>query len=333
MKARRGARTARHHLIATLILRRTLVAVPVLVLGSMAAFWLASLSPFDPLVAYLGPRFEHATPDQRAALVAALGLDDSWWGIWTRWAAGVVRGDLGVSVTAHRPVSVVLAERLPWTMLLGSVALVVAVVASLGLGVRAAMRPGGLLDRALTGGAHLVQGVPPFVLALLAVAVFAMQWRLLPVGGVADGGADPTWGSILRHLVLPAGVLALTLMPWFYLNLRTSLLQELTEDHVRAARAWGVPTGKIVAGHALPAALLPFVTVLGARIPEVVTGALLVESIFGWPGIASATVEAAVALDFPLLAAVTVLTCAVVLAGSLLADVLYLLLDPRVTHV
>lgn len=297
----------------------------------MVVFWLASIAPFNPLAAYLGAKFERVSIEQRAALAEELGINDAWIAIWGRWVRDVVlHWDWGYSRSMSRPVAEVLSERLPWTLMLAGVGIALGVGISLVLGVSAARRPGSTIDRFATGLAHLVQGIPPFVIALGAVAVFSLALGWLPVAGVSRGGADPTWGSIAIHIVLPATVLGLSQVPWLLLNIRTSVITALTEDHVTAARARGLPDRTTVWRHALPAALLPFVTVIGARLPELVTGAVLVETVFAWPGLAAATVDAAVSGDFPLLAAVTVLTCLMVLIGSLLADALYVLVDPRV---
>ncbi|MFV0535360.1 MAG: ABC transporter permease [Cumulibacter sp.] len=312
---------------------RALIAIPITAAVSMIVFWLASIAPFDPLAAYLGPRFERASLEERAALAEQLGIDDSWITIWGRWARDVVlHGDWGYSRSMARPVADVLGERLPWTLLLGAVGITIAVGLSLVLGVAAARRPGSLIDRCATALAHIVQGLPPFVIALGAIVVFSLTLRWLPVAGVSRGGADPTWGSIATHIVLPAAVLGLSQVPWLLLNIRTSVLTALTEDHVTAARARGLPDSTTIWRHALPGALLPFVTLIGARLPELVTGAVVVETVFAWPGLASATVDAAVEGDFPLLAAVTVLTSLMVMIGSLIADAVYVLVDPRVDN-
>lgn len=317
-----------------LIAVRLSVLVPVVTGVSLVTFWLASIAPFDPLVSYLGSRFERTSLEQRGILAEQLGLNESWLSIWWNWVRDVVTGwDWGYSRSLARPVADVLSDRLPWTLMLAGTALLLAIVLSLVLGVRSAQRPGSLLDRLATGLAYALQGTPPFVVALVAIGVFSLMLGWLPVAGVAEGGADPTWGSILTHLVLPASVLALSQVPWMMLNVRTSVLSALHADHVMSARARGLSDSTVVWRHALPGALLPFVTVIGARLPELVTGALLVETVFSWPGLASATVDAAVDGDFPLLAAVTVLTSAAVLIGSMLADAVYLVVDPRVTDV
>ena len=330
-KAPRHTTRSRWRKAARLARWRILLALPITALVSMVVFYLASIAPFNPLAAYLGPRFERASIQERAALAEQLGIDDSWIAIWARWARDVVlHWDWGFSRSMARPVADVLAERLPWTLILAGAGIILGIAISLVLGVAAARRPGSLTDRFATGLAHLVQGVPPFVIALGAIAVFSLALGWLPVAGVSRGGENPTWGSIVIHLILPATVLGLSQVPWMLLNVRTSVLTALTEDHVTAARARGLPERTVVWRHALPGALLPFVTVIGARLPELVTGAVLVETVFAWPGLAAATVDAAVTGDFPLLAAVTVLTCLMVLIGSLVADALYVLVDPRV---
>lgn len=316
-----------------LVRARLLLAAPITAVVSLLTFWLASLSPFDPLAAYLGSRFEATSGEQRRILADQLGLDDSWLALWGRWARDVLlHWDWGQSRSMARPVSDVLADRLPYTLLLAGTGLVIAVVLSLLLGVRAAWRPGSWTDRLATGLAYSLQGIPPFVVGLVAISVFSISMGM-PAGGVSRAGADPTAGSIALHLVLPATVLGLSQVPWLLLNIRSSVIAALGEDHVTAARSRGLPDRTVVWKHALPAALLPFVTVIGVRLPELVSGALLVETVFAWPGLASATVGAAVDGDFPLLAAVTTVTCLAVLVGSALADAVYLLVDPRIDDV
>lgn len=316
--------------VATLVAWRLGVAVPVIALVAVGVFLLAAASPFDPVYQYFGAGIFSASSADVANARAQLGLDDSVWLQLGRWAGGLLSGELGQSLTFRQPVATVVAQRLPWTLLLVTVGLAVSVVLSLVAGVLAAWRQGGWLDRAVTAVGHTLEGLPPFVLALGAIAVFAVAWPVLPVAGLTDAGAAPTAGQVARHLVLPAVVLGISQTPWLVLHVRSSLLGALDEDHVTGARARGLPERVVVLRHALPTALLPFVTVLGNRLPELVTGAVLVETVFSWPGIAAAVVTAALSVDFPLLAALTLLTTTAVLVGALLADVAVLLLDPRV---
>ena len=323
-------RAARLGQMAGLAGRRALVALPVVVLVSMGVFALAAVSPFDPLAAYLGDQYERATPAQRAELTRALGLDQGWWAAWTTWVGGLLHGDLGQSRVFGQPVAQVVAERLPWTLLPSGVALAVATVVGVGLGLAAGLRPASLLGRSFTATAVALQSVPPFVLALTAIAGLSLGLHWFPTGGATVPGQPVTLASLARHLALPALVLALSQLPWIVLALRASVTSALGSDAVRGAVARGLPWRTVVRGHVLPVSLAPLVTLLGARLPELIVGAVLVEEVFAWPGLAAALVAAAQQLDFALLALLTVVTTAAVLLGSLLADVAYLALDPRV---
>ncbi|MEU6699082.1 ABC transporter permease [Pseudonocardia sp. NPDC046786] len=316
--------------VARLVGLRVLLGVPTVLVVAVGVFLLAAASPFRPVYQYFGVGIFSASDADIAAAERALGLDGGVWVQLGRWLGGLLSGDLGQSLSMRQPVAQVIAERLPWTLLLVTCALLVSLVLALVAGTVAAWRQGGWFDRAATAVGHTLEGLPPFVLALGAIAVFAVAWPVLPVAGLTDAGAAPTVDQVSRHLVLPALVLGVSQTPWLVLHVRASLISSLDDDHVTGARARGLPEPVVVLRHALPTALLPFVTVLGNRLPELVTGAVLVETVFSWPGIAAAVVTAALAVDFPLLAALTLLSAVAVLAGSLLADLTVLLLDPRV---
>ncbi len=313
--------------------RRLLAAVPLLGAVTFGVFALAAASPFDPARAYAGSAGLGARQDVLDQLRENLGADRPLLAHWWEWLSAALTGDLGDSVSLRQPVSQVIGERIGWSVLLCGVAFVLAVVVGTTLGVLAARRRGGLLDRVVTSLAYALEAAPPFWLGLLAIWFFAIRLGALPAGGLTDTGADVvTAGQVASHLVLPAGVLAVTQLPWFVLYVRQGVGDALAEDPVRGARARGLSERTVLLGHALRSGLLPVLTLIGSRVPELITGALLVETVFSWPGIASATVEAATKVDFPLLAALTVLATAAVLLGNLLSDLLYGLADPRVAH-
>lgn len=316
--------------ISRLVLRRLAFAVPVLVIVALGVFLLASASPFDPIDQYFGVRLFTASAADVARVRTELGLDRPVLEQFWQWFGGVLTGDLGISRSLRQPVAQVVAERLPWTALLAATGLVLAVLFALVGGTIAAWRQGGAVDRLITAVGHALEGVPPFVLALLSIAVFSLGLGWLPVAGLTDAGEDVSFWQVAEHLALPALVLGVSQTPWLVLHVRQSMLGSLAEDHVTGARARGLAERVVVLRHALPTALLPFVTLIGARIPELVTGTVLVEEVFSWPGLAGAVVTAATAVDYPLLAMVTLVATAAVLLGSLLADVAAILLDPRV---
>ncbi|MEU3509081.1 ABC transporter permease [Streptomyces longwoodensis] len=318
--------------MARLAGRRLLFAAPILLVVTFGVFAIAAASPFDPVKAYAGTAALGADAETLARLRENLGVDQPFTARWWHWVTAAVTGDLGHSSVMRQPVAQVIGERLAWSTLLCAVAFVVAVLAGTVLGVLAARRPGSPLDRAVTSLAYSLEAAPVFWLALLVVWLFALRLGVLPAGGLTDTASERvTAAQVARHLVLPAGVLAVSQLPWFTLYVRQGVGDALAEDPVRGARARGLSERKVLLGHALRSGLLPVLTLVGSRVPELITGALLVESVFSWPGIAAATVQAATAVDFPLLAALTTLATAAVLAGNLLADLLYGLFDPRVT--
>ncbi len=325
----RGSSLLARGTVARTVLGR-LALLPVLLAGvTLLMFVLADAAPFDPVLALLGERaltMDGPTLEAMRARYEEVGpvrqwLD--WWGM-------VLQGDLGASTSQRAPVATVLAERLPWTLGLMAAALALAVAGGLALGARLGTRPGTVLDRVAGAGLLALQSAPPFWLALVAVWVAAVRWGLFPTGGATTPGAGGGAPDVLHHAVLPVLVLALSQVPWFALVVRDATREALAGPAVRAAWARGVGEHRLLTAHAVRPALLPLVTVVGARVPELVTGAVLVETVFAWPGIAAATVSSALRLDFALLAALTALTTVLVVLGNLAADVTYRLVDPRI---
>ncbi|MDI3387869.1 ABC transporter permease [Streptomyces sp. B-S-A8] len=317
--------------MARMTARRALFAVPVLLAVTFGVFAVAAASPFDPVKAYAGTAGLTASQENLDQLRANLGVDQPLVTRWWEWLTHAVTGDLGDSAVLRQPVAQVLVERVGWSVLLATVAFAVAVLLGTALGLLAARRQGGWFDRGITSLAYTLEAAPPFWLGLLAMWLFALKLGVLPAGGLTDtGSATVTFDQVASHLVLPAAVLALSQLPWFVLYVRQGVADALEEDPVRGARARGLAARTVLLGHALRSGLLPVLTLIGSRVPELITGALLVETVFSWPGIAAATVQAATSVDFPLLAALTVLATIAVLLGNLLSDLLYGLADPRV---
>ncbi|MGX1885854.1 ABC transporter permease [Streptomyces sp. NPDC055287] len=311
--------------------RRTLFAAPVLLVVTFGVFAVAAASPFDPVKAYAGTAGLTASQENLDQLRANLGVDQPLVERWWHWLTSALTGDLGDSSVMRQPVTDVIAERLGWSVLLAVTAFLVAILLGTSLGVLAARRQGGWLDRTVTSAAYTLEAAPAFWLGLLAMWFFALELGVLPAGGLTDTDSDVvTFGQVAAHVVLPAAVLGVSQLPWFLLYVRQGVADALEEDPVRGARARGLNERTVLLGHALRSGMLPTLTLIGSRVPELITGALLVETVFSWPGIAAATVQAATSVDFPLLAALTVLATAAVLVGNLLSDLLYGLADPRV---
>lgn len=319
--------------LAPMIAWRLVAIALISIVVSFVIFALAALSPFNPLQSYAGAHTTAMSTAERDSLEVALGLDKAWYQHWWDWCAGVLTGDLGYSRSYTRPVTQVLAERLPWTLLLSATGIAITVVLAIALGVFAGRRPGGVVDKLCIGLSVFLSATPSFVYSLAVLMVFAVIMQVIPAGGAAPIGYDPTMSTIGPYLVGPAVVLALTQLPWPLLAVRQATAEAMHSPAVEAAYARGLSSRRVVAMHIAPMSLMPLVTLIGGRLSELVVGAVIVEAVFAWPGIAEATIEAARTVDFPLLAVTTVLTTVLVMVGSLLADVAYKFVDPRVTDV
>lgn len=309
---------------------RAAVAVPVTLAVSAAMFALASLSPFDPLTVYLGDNYQSATASQRQAVSDAYDTDVSWYAAWWHWLRDLLTGDLGWSSTQSQPVSTVLADRIPFTLGLSAVALIAAAVVSITLGTMAGMQRGGALDRTCSALSAMFAAVPPFVVSLVLVAVMAVGLGWFPSSGARAPGDPYSAAGIISHAILPCVALTVSQIPWLLLTTRTAVVDSAGSDAVRAARARGVGGWALLRGHIIPTSVSPTLALLGTRLPEVIAGAAIVETVFGWPGVAAVLVESAAALDFPLMAALTVAGAFAVLLGSALSDAAATAIDPRI---
>jgi peptide/nickel transport system permease protein len=316
-----------------MVLRR-LALLPLLLLAVAAGtFVLAEVSPFDPVDAYVGAESQ-VSPERRAEIAAAWGFDQSLPERFGRWVANVAQGDLGNSIVAGgQPVAAEIAARAGSSALLVGGALVIVMLGGLVFGVLAAALRGTVVDRAIRTLSFFSAASPSFWVALLALYVFSISLGWLPAGGTSDPRAAGDGGVDLAHLILPMLVLALTQYAWFTLFVRNTLLEVLREDHVQFARASGIREPAVLLRHALPSALIPFVTLAGVNLAELIGGTILIESIFGWPGLGLLALDAARGEDIPMIVGITLAASVLVVLGNLLADVAYRMLDPRVREV
>lgn len=313
--------------------KRLLLTAATTIAVSFVMFGLADASPFDPLAHYLGANYGSFSVEQRAQIATSLGLDRPWYQQWLAWWSHVLGGDLGWSRVYRKPVAEVIGERLPWTMLLSAVGLSIMLGISVLLGVCAARRPGGALSQFITGLGVFIAATPSYVYALGTVLLFGVLWHAIPIGGAAPVGKIPSLATVGPYLIAPAIVLAISQMSWPLLAMQQATAEAVESPAVQSARLRGLRGTTVLTRHVLPMSLLPVLTLIGARLGELVVGAVIVETVFSWPGLAQATVESAVAVDFPLLAFTTVATTVLVMLGSLLSDLAYMLLDPRVNDV
>jgi peptide/nickel transport system permease protein len=314
------------------LLRRLLQVVPAVAGIVLLAFVVVHTAPGDPVVALGG---EHGDAAYYAFIRAKFGLDRPLPEQLLAYGASVLRGDLGQSFVHGRPVAHVVAERLPATLLLMGTALLLSSPAGVWLGVLAARRTQRPADLALRTAALLAHATPSFWLAQLAAIVLALGTGLFPVQGFTDPRQTLTgWRyalDVLHHLALPALVLAAGELALTTRLTRTGVLEALATDYARTARAKGLPERAIVR-HALRNALLPVVTIIGGRAGMLFTGAVLVETVFAWPGLGQLMLSSILTRDIPVLLGLFVLVSVAVIVANLLTDLAYAWLDPRVRY-
>lgn len=323
-----------HGGVARFLAARLAQGAVVVFLVATVVFFLVHAAPGDPFATAL--ENPNVTEQVRARWRAAYGLDRPVGEQYVRYLASVARGDLGWSFSRQRPVRDVLAAALPNTLVLAGTALVLAYALGIALAVVQARAPGSWTDRILGGISLFFYAMPDFWLALMVMLIFAFYLELFPVAGAVDPvvhDALPLGARLLdrlRHIVLPAGTLALLASAGIARYQRAELLGVLPEEYVRAARARGVPEWRVLVRHALRNALVPTVTLLGLSLPVLLTGTVFVERVFAWPGMGLVALDAVAARDYPLVTATVIVAAAAVTAGSILADILYRVVDPRV---
>jgi peptide/nickel transport system permease protein len=307
------------------LLRRGGQSLVVLAGVSVIVFALVHLVPGDPIRLALGTRFDQSTYD---ALLARSGLDQPLVQQFFGWAGGALTGDLGVSFRSGDPVTLLILERLPATVTLAFASLVVALLIAVPLGTVSALRPRTLVDRAATVFSQFGISVPDFWMGIVLILVFAGTLGWLPSGGYVPLTEDPAgW---LQRLVLPAvvtGVVSGSVITRF---VRSSVLEALGSDHVRTAEAKGLPRRQVLTWHVLRNALLPLVTVTGVQLAYLLSGVVVVEIVFAWPGLGQLALQSVQARDYPVLQGAILLFAIVFLLINLLVDLLYTSIDPRI---
>lgn len=303
----------------------------IVIVVTVVAFLLLRLAPGKPF-AYDDARM---SPAVRAQLQAQFGYDKPVGVQLVRYLGSVARGNLGYSTTQRRPVRDVVADALPRTLTLAVLGIIAALILGVGLGAFAAARRRSWWDRIISMSCIVIYSIPDFWLALIIQLSLAYWIRLFPVSGIADpmaeyGGGWSVFVDRLHHMVLP--VLTLTLLIGVIIARfqRAAVLDVLPSDYLRTARAKGLPERTVIGRHALRNALTPTITMLGLLFPTVLGGAFFVENVFGWPGLGFLTVEAVSSLDYDLATASVIVSGILVTMGSLLADVLTAIADPRV---
>jgi peptide/nickel transport system permease protein len=318
--------------VAAFLARRLIQGIIVVALVATIVFVLIHLAPGDPFASAMEK--PAITESVRAAWRHAYGLDRPLSEQYARYVANVFRGDLGFSFSLQRPVAAAIADALSNTILLMSIGLFTGLLLGIAVAIAQVRRLGRTTDKVLGGISLVFFSIPDFWLALLMLMI-AFAIPNYPIGGATDAVMHDMlgpWGRAvdrMKHLLFPALTLALLYFPLIARHQRAALIDTLPSDYVVTARAKGVSESSVIRHHALRNALLPIVTLLGVAFPALLTGAVFVERIFAWPGMGQLIVNSIGGRDYPLLTAAVIMGSAFVVAGSILADVLYRWLDPR----
>ncbi len=331
--------------MASFILRRLIGLIPVMAIVLVIVFSLVRFIPGDPAVTLLGPG---ATQEQIDALSAQLDLDKSFPVQFLNYVAGLLQGDFGVSLKTGEPVAQEILARLPATIELAVLALLAAIVIGIPIGVLSATRPNSMFDHVTRVVSLVGVSMPAFLLALILQLLFGTYLGLLPVSGrmnsfitaepvtgfaildgIITGNGAAVWSAV-QHLILPATVLAAFLGATLGRFVRNSMLEVMSEDFIRTAKAKGLRRGEVILGHGLRNSLLPAITVIGLKFAEMLGGTILTETIFAWPGIGRYMFEAIKNRDYPVIQGTTLVFALLFVVTSILVDLLYGVLDPRV---
>ncbi|MEQ4204724.1 ABC transporter permease [Actinopolymorpha sp. B17G11] len=307
------------------LLHRLWQSVVTLVLATVVVFVGMRALPGDPALALAG---EERDPASLAAIRAKYGLDDALPVQYWRFVANSVRGDLGTSIRTDTPVTDMLATALPVTLELSIFALAIAALVGIAAGVAAAVRRGRFTEWVANGAALAGLSIPNFWLGLIAILYLAVAVRLFPASGFVPFTEDPV--ANLHHLVLPAFVIGTGLAAVIMRQTRSSMLEALSTDYVRTARAKGLPTHTVIIRHALRNSLIVVVTIVGLQLGALISGAVVTERIFGLPGFGKLTIDAVFQRDYPVIQAVVLVTATAYIVINLLVDLLYSVIDPRI---
>ncbi len=309
--------------------RRSLIALLVLFIVSIVDFTFISLAPGDPLQAMLAPEAAANAGNLQAQYENA-GLNGSIPVRYLRWVKKLMQGDFGTSFRTNKPVTTMIREVLPATLILTITAKIIALAIGVPLGIFSGLRERSLVDEVSGLFSYFFTAIPGFFLAIIAVFFFAVRLKWLPATGMHayDKPNDPV--DLAKHLILPALVLGVLSIPGYVRYTRTAILDVLREDYIRTARAKGLRESRVIIRHLLPNALMPLVTIIGLSLPGLIGSSVLIEQVFAWPGMGQLSINSALFRDYPVFMGSALLYAFAVLVSSTVTDLLYAVINPRI---
>lgn len=308
------------------LLKRIVQTIPVVILVSIFSFLIIHLAPGDPMNMYVKPEMTEQEIDE---LRQELGLDGSVVQQYLGWVKNVLQGNMGNSLINHQPVARQIAEKLPATIGLMGISLILSLIISIPLGLLSGLKKNKLTDHIISLFSYIGISIPAFWFALMMIVVFSLKLRLLPSNGMRTVGVDTLW-DLIKHVIMPSLVLSLGNTAVFTRYIRSNTITQLEEDYVLTAKAKGARRYRILICHVLKNCLLPVITISGMNLASLVTGSFIIESIFGWPGMGTLGMSAINSRDYPMIMGFTMLSCIILILGNFIADLLYGIADPRV---
>lgn len=287
------------------------------------------MAPGNPVDMLINPNIPKEMLELRKE---RLGLNDPLLVQYVKWLGGFLKGELGYSFSSFAPVSQLIGERIGPTLLLASASLLVGILIAVPVGVISAVHQNSKLDYIMTGLSFLGTSIPPFFLGLGLIYMMGIELKWLPTGGMTTLGGTGGISDIILHMILPVTVLGVTIAGKKVRYVRASMLDVLQQEYLRTARAKGLSEFIVTNKHAFRNALIPIITVVGAEIPLLLGGSIIIEQVFQWPGIGQLTMEAILSRDYPTLMGLNLVAACIVLSINLITDILYAVVDPRISY-
>lgn len=315
------------------ILRRLAISVPVLLGVTIVAFILVNLAPGDPVSAMIDP-FTRAEMGEEwlETRREQLGLNDPVPVRYGLWLKELAQGNLGYSLVNRQPVLNQILDRAGATILLMGTAILVSIIIGIPLGIFSAVRQYSILDYIATTFGFMAISMPSFFLGLGLMYLFAVELRWLPTSGMRTLGKPESIQDLLLHMIMPVTVLACAQLPLFMRYSRSAMLEAMGADYMVTARAKGLRESIVLTRHALRNALIPILTIVGLTLPELLSGAVITETIFSWPGMGMLAMNAVTGRDYPLILGIILFTAGLVLISNLITDLFYAVADPRIRY-
>ncbi|UEL46399.1 ABC transporter permease [Terrisporobacter hibernicus] len=308
------------------VIKRLYGLIPMLFFISLVSFLLMQMAPGDPLQVYITPQMN---PDDIERIRVSMGLDKPIFIQYFRWLINALQGNLGYSLISHRPVIQVIMERLPNTLLITVTALVLSILVAIPVGLVTGYKKDSTIDKLLNIVSYIGISIPSFWFAMILIYTLSLKLGLLPSIGMTTAGVENTV-DLLKHMVMPVIILSYYNICVFTRYIRSSTISQLREDYVLTQRAYGATTKDILFKHVLKNTLLPVITIFAMSLPQLVTGAFITETIFGWPGMGQLGINSIFGYDYPVVMGITMFSSFILIIGNLMADLLYELIDPRI---